>query len=285
MTALLGACELGLLMAVMSLGVFLSFRILNVPDLTIDGSFTTGCAVSAVCSGMQMHAFGLGMAVFCGSIAGLVTGILQTKGKIQPILAGILTMTGLYSINLRIMGSKPNLFLEDTLFLQIKELFPSSYSELALILVFLLIVIGVLVLFFTTQLGLALRATGDNEAMVKASSINSDAMIILGLSLANAIVSFSGALFVQYQGFSDINSGTGMMVIGLASVIVGEVFLTSRRLPVRFLSVVCGALLYRFILTFALQLGLEANDMKLLSAVLVIAAISFPHMLRRRHHA
>ncbi len=285
MTALLGACELGLLMAVMSLGVFLSFRILNVPDLTIDGSFTTGCAVSAVCSGMQMHAFGLGMAVLCGALAGLITGILQTKGKIQPILAGILTMTGLYSINLRIMGSKPNLFLENTLFLQIKELFPSSYSELILILVFLLVVIGILVLFFTTQLGLALRATGDNEAMVKASSINSDAMIILGLSLANAIVAFSGALFVQYQGFSDINSGTGMMVIGLASVIVGEVFLTSRRLPVRFLSVVCGALLYRFILTFALQLGLEANDMKLLSAVLVIAAISFPHMLRRCYHA
>lgn len=285
MTALLGACELGLLMAVMSLGVFLSFRILNVPDLTIDGSFTTGCAVSAVCSGMHMHVLGLGMAFLCGALAGMVTGILQTKGKIQPILAGILTMTGLYSINLRIMGSKPNLFLEDTLFMQVKELFSSSYSELLLILVFLLIVIGILILFFTTQLGLALRATGDNEAMVKASSINADRMVLLGLAFANAIVAFSGALFVQYQGFSDINSGTGMMVIGLASVIVGEVFFRSRRLPIRFLGVVCGALLYRFILTFALQLGLEANDMKLLSALLVILAISFPHIIRRRYHA
>lgn len=285
MMAIQGAVELGFLFAVMSLGVFISFRILNIPDLTIDGSFTTGCAVSAIFSSMHMHGTGLILAFVCGGIAGLVTGILQTKGKIQPILAGILTMTGLYSINLRIMGSKPSLFLNETLFTKIHESTAFAYTDLVLIILFLILVAAILNLFFKTQLGLALRAVGDNEAMVRASSINADIMKVLGLSFANAIVAFGGGLFVQYQGFSDINSGTGMMVIGLASVIVGEVFLRKRSIHLRILSVIIGALLYRFMLTFALQLGIEANDMKLLSALLVIAAISLPQLTRRRKHA
>lgn len=285
MIALQGAVELGLLFAVMSLGVFISFRILNIPDLTIDGSFTTGCAVSAIFSSMNMHEFGLLLALVCGGIAGIITAILQTKGKIQPILAGILTMTGLYSVNLRIMGSKPSVFLEETLFTKLQDMTSFLYTDLVLIIVFLIITVAVLLLFFNTQLGLSIRAVGDNEAMVKASSINADVMKIIGLSLANAIVAFGGALFVQYQGFSDINSGTGMMVIGLASVIVGEVFLRKRKLFYRLLSVIIGALLYRFMLTFALQLGIDANDMKLLSALLVILAISVPQFTRRKTHA
>lgn len=285
MIALQGAIELGLLFAIMSLGVFLSFRILNIPDLTIDGSFTTGCAVSAIFSSMNMHWLGLGMSLLLGALAGMVTGLLQTKGKIQPILAGILTMTGLYSINLRIMGNKPNLFLETTLFQNFKDIIPFKYTDILCIAIILLIFVIALVMFFKTQLGLSLRATGDNEAMVRASSIHANAMKILGLSLANAIVACSGALFVQYQGFADINSGTGMMVIGLASVIVGEVFLHSSKISIRLGSVILGALLYRFLLTIALQVGIEANDLKLLSAILVIVAISFPQWKRRKKHA
>lgn len=284
MTAILGAFELGMLFAIMSLGVFISFRVLNIPDLTIDGSFTTGCAVSAIFSSMNMSAVGLLMAVIAGALAGMITGLLQTKGKIQPILAGILTMTGLYSINLRIMGSKPTVFLEQTIFSQMNDVLKSSYSDILLIGVFLICIVLLLYVFFQTQFGMALRATGDNEAMVRASSIHADMMKVFGLALANAIVAFAGGLFAQYQGFSDINGGVGMMVIGLASVIVGEVFMRSSKMRIRLLSVLVGAIIYRFILTGALQLGIEANDLKLLSAVLVVLAISFPQ-LRRKHHA
>lgn len=285
MIAIQGAVELGLIFAIMSLGVFLSFRVLNIPDLTIDGSFTTGCAVSAIFSTMQMHVVGIVMALVLGGVAGIITGILQTKGKIQPILAGILTMTGLYSINLRIMGNKPNLFLEETLFSKMKDMSSFAYMDMVMIVILLIIIVVAFISFFRTQLGLSLRATGDNEAMVRASSINADAMKVLGLALANAIVAFGGAIFVQYQGFSDINAGTGMMVIGLASVIVGEVFFHSTKMWKRIISVIIGALVYRFILTFALQLGIEANDLKLLSALLVIFAISFPQFKRRKKHA
>lgn len=284
MTAIVGAFELGMLFAIMSLGVFISFRVLNIPDLTIDGSFTTGCAVSAIFSSMNMSAIGLVLAIIAGSLAGMITGFLQTKGKIQPILAGILTMTGLYSINLRIMGSKPTLFLESTLFTQFKQFFKLPYSDLILIVICLLLIVVFLLYFFQTQLGMALRATGDNEAMVRASSIHADMMKVCGLAFANALVAFAGGLFAQYQGFSDINGGVGMMVIGLASVIVGEVFFRSSKMKYRIASVLIGAILYRLILTGALQLGIQANDLKLLSAILVVLAISFPQ-LRRKHHA
>lgn len=282
------AIILGMIFSIMSFGVFVSFRILNIPDLTIDGSFTTGCAVSAVFA-MEGHPYiGILMALVCGGLAGCVTGLLQTKCKVQSLLAGILTMTALYSVNLKILGGKPNvsLFGKSTIFKGFESLL-GEHTEGGVILAILIILMIVLFLFLKTQLGMSLRATGDNEAMVRASSINSDAMKIMGIMLANALVALGGAVFAQYQGFADVSGGIGMMVVGLASIIVGEAFIRRKTMAFQFLSVVVGAIVYRFILTVALQLGIGASDLNLFSAVLVALAISVPHIKkgRRRHHA
>lgn len=282
------AILLGMVFAIMSFGVFISFKVLNIPDLTIDGSFTTGCAISAICATQGYPFLGLVFAFLGGGIAGVVSGLLQTKCKVQSILAGILTMTALYSINLKILGGKPNvsLFGKHTIFTPFENLLGNN-TNIIIVFVLLIIIIVLLYAFLQTQLGMSLRATGDNEAMVRASSINSDRMKILGLALANALVALGGAVFAQNQGFADVSGGIGMMVVGLASIIVGEAFLRRKTMIFQFMAVIVGAIVYRFILTLALQLGIAASDMNLFSAILVALAISLPHInhKRRKSHA
>lgn len=273
-----GGFELGCIFTILSLGLFISFKILDIPDLTVDGSFTLGAACSAMLT-LAGHPFlGLAAALLCGGFAGAVTGFLQTKLKVQYILSGILTMTGLYSINLRIMNKKPtiSLFGYDSIFTPFNDLFGITNAKTIVLFLLVVLLICLMLLFLKTQLGLALRATGDNEVMVRASSINTDRMKILGLALANSLVALSGAVFAQHQSFADLNSGIGMMVIGLASIIIGESLINRKSLLVRLISVAVGAILYRYILTIALQFGIEASDLKLLSAILVTAAISIP---------
>ena len=282
LTVVLGALELGGIFAIMSLGLYVSYKILNLPDLTVDGSFTLGCAVSAVFTVHSMPYVGLIGAFVAGVIAGCITGLLITKLNIMPLLSGILTMTALYSINLRIMGDSPNISLFEcpTIFTIFECL--GNYHKLVVIMMIVLMICLFLHYFLRTQLGLALRACGDNEDMVRASSIDTDKMKVLGLALANGFVSMGGAVFAQHQTYSDITSGTGMMVIGLASIIVGMTFIKKDKIVFQLLAVVFGAVFYRGILTIALQLGLPSGDLKLLSAVLVVIAIASTQVKRRR---
>lgn len=278
LTVVLGALELGLIFAVLALGIFISFRILDTPDLTVDGSFVLGVAVSSIFT-VNGHPFvGLLLSVAAGFIAGALTGILHTKVHIQPILAGILVMTALYSINMRIMGKKPNLsfYDTDTVFTKLRGVMDKHAANLVVTAVVLIIVFVLLFLFLKTQVGMSLRATGDNEAMVRASSIDSDKMKILGMGVANALVALSGAEYAQYSGFGDANGGVGMLVVGLASIIVGEVIFGRRSVLAGMLSSVVGAIIYRFVLTIALRLGMESIDMKLFSAVIVTVAVAVP---------
>ncbi len=278
LSTLQGALELGLIYAILAFGVYISFRILDIPDLSVDGTFITGCGAAAICT-LNGHPYlGVFAALIAGALAGGVTGFLQTKCKIQPILSGILVMSGLYSINYKIMGNTPNisLFDKETIFTQFSSWSQSKLMPLILCILIVVMVFIVLYVFLKTQLGMCLRATGDNEAMVRASSVNSDRMKILGLALANGLVAFSGGILAQYQNFTDVNDGIGKLVIGLASIIVGEAFFGKKTLFRSFLAVVSGAIVYRFLLTFALQLGVNATDQRLLSALLVTLAISFP---------
>ena len=274
LTVILGALELGAIFSILSLGLYISFKVLDIPDLTVDGSFTTGCAVSAIVTVASSPALGLLLAFVAGAFAGLVTGLLITKLKINAILAGILTQTALYSINLRIMDGKPNISLLDskTIFTNINQI--TSYGTLILLFIFVIVIVLLLNYFLRTQLGLALRACGDNEDMVRASSIDTDKMKLIGLSLANGLVGLSGALYTQQQTYSDITAGIGMMVIGLASIIIGTTFIKNEKVLVSLIATVVGAIFYRFVLTFALQVGITSGDLKLLSAVIVVIAIS-----------
>ncbi|MEG0367101.1 MAG: ABC transporter permease, partial [Coprobacillus sp.] len=248
----------------------------------VDGSFTLGCAVSAVLTVNGMPYFGLLASFIIGCLAGVVTGLLITKLNIMPLLSGILTMTALYSINLRIMGDSPNisLFENVSIFTPLEQFDP--YHKLIIIGLIVIVVCLFLHYFLRTQLGLSLRACGDNEDMVRASSIDTDKMKILGLALANGFVSLSGAIFTQHQTFADVNSGVGMMVIGLASIIVGMTFIKKDKIAFQLIAVVFGAVFYRAILTVALQLGLPSGDLKLLSAVLVVIAIASTQLKRRK---
>lgn len=274
LTVILGALELGAIFSILSLGLYLSFKVLDIPDLTVDGSFTTGCAVSAIVTVASSPVLGLILAFVAGALAGLVTGLLITKLKINAILAGILTQTALYSINLRIMDGKPNISLLDskTIFTNINLI--TSYGTLIVLFIFVIVIVLLLNYFLKTQLGLALRACGDNEDMVRASSIDTDKMKLIGLSLANGLVGLSGALYTQQQTYSDITAGIGMMVIGLASIIIGTTFIKNEKVLISLIATVIGAIFYRFVLTFALQVGITSGDLKLLSAVIVVIAIS-----------
>ena len=280
-TVILGALELGGIFAILSLGLFISFKILDIPDLTVDGSFATGCAVSAVVTVAGAPAVGLLLAFIAGCLAGVATGLLITKLKINAILAGILTQTALYSVNLRIMNQAPNISLFDhsTIFSGFKAFEP--YDKVVIIALFVLVIALILNYFLKTQMGLALRACGDNEDMVRASSIDTDKMKIIGLGLANGLVALSGAIFAQQQAFADISAGIGMMVIGLASIIIGLTFVHSEKISFAIIGTIIGAITYRFVLTIALQIGLPAGDLKILSAAIVIIAISSATLKRR----
>lgn len=280
LTVVLGALELGGIFAIMSLGLYMSYKVLNIPDLTVDGSFVLGCAISAICTVNGMPYIGIFLSFILGILAGCFTGYLITRLNIMPLLAGILTMTGLYSINLRIMKESPNisLFEYKTIFSTI-----SDNKCIYLIVIYLLIAVLVLLLYYflRTHLGLALRACGDNEDMVKASSIDTNKMKILGLSIANGFVALSGGIFSQYQQFADIQSGTGMMVIALASIIVGLSIIKKENILFQLAAVVFGSVFYRLILTFALQIGLPSGDLKLLSALLVIISLYISSQTKR----
>lgn len=285
LTALVGAIELGILYALLASGLFVSFRVLNVADLTVEGSFTLGAACSAVLTLAGHPVLGILAALFAGSLAGLLTAILHTKLKIIPILAGILTMTALYSINLRIMDKKGNVSLlgSSTIFTAFSEFLGGfQYAELLLGVLILGASVALLTVFFHTQLGLSIRATGDNADMVRSSSINTNFTQSVGLAVANALVALSGALVAQYQMFADIGMGIGMVVIGLASLIIGEVLIGTKSILRHLIAVCAGAVLYRIIIALVLQANVAQSDLKIISAVLVAAALSFPAIRANR---
>ncbi len=279
--ALQGAVSQGVLWGIMTLGLYITFKVLDYPDLTVDGTFALGGAVSAILIVKGMDPFlTLPFAVATGALAGTVTGVLNTKLKIPGILAGILSMIALYSINIRIMG-KPNVALlgEATAVTRIMDVTGLSNSVISLLLgiVFAVAIIGLMYWFFGTEIGCAIRATGNNEYMVRALGASTDQMKILGLMISNGLVSLSGALVAQSQGYADVGMGTGTLVIGLASIIIGEVIFGRRfNFAYKLMSVVLGSAIYRMIIAIVLQLGLKSSDLKLLTAVIVAMALSIP---------
>lgn len=280
---MISAVELGLLYAIMALGVYLTFRILEFADLTVDGSFTTGGAVAALSIVHGVHPLVATVAAFgAGLVAGSITGILHTKAHIDGLLAGILTQIGLYSINLRIMGAANiSLLREDTLFsgLRAHRLMGGvTWLGPLILLPVALVVLALLVWFLHTDTGLAMRATGDNTEMIRSFGVSTDTQKIVGLSLSNGLVALSGALIGQYQGFSDIGMGIGMIVVGLASVIIGQAIFGRLTILRAASAVVVGAVLYRVVIQLALMAGLDPNDQKLISAILVILALVLPQM-------
>ena len=285
--SLLGAIEIGLIFALVALGVYISFRLLRFPDLTVDGSFPLGGAVCAVMivAGFNPWIATLG-ATLAGAAAGLVTGWLNVKLKIMDLLASILMMTALYSINLRVMnGPNVPLIAEPTLFTQLQ---PDSMADYVLrpLVLLVIVVLAKLLLdwFFATERGLAIRATGSNARMARAQRVNTGAMLLLGMAISNGLVGLAGALFAQTQGGSDISMGIGTIVIGLAAVIVGESILPSRRLIYATLAVIIGAIAYRFFIALALNsdfIGLKAQDLNLVTAVLVAVALVIPQLKRK----
>lgn len=269
--ALTGAVESGLLYALMALGVYITYRVLDFPDLTVDGSFTTGAAIATV---MTLNGTPPVVSLICsfvgGALAGLMTGLLHTKGKINGLLSGIIMMIALYSINLRIMG-KPNLSLRGE---------ANLFDGVSVIILGLIMAIGVkllLDLFFKTNVGLSLRATGDNQRMIKSFGANTEMTTIIGVSLSNALVATSGGLIAFSTNQTNNNMGVGMIVIGLASVIIGEALFGKKTIFRTTLAVVLGAIVYRLIYAMALRIeGMDAQDMKLITAVIIVGALIIP---------
>lgn len=306
-TALFGSVEAGIMYAIMALGVYLSFRILDFPDLTVDGSFVTGGAVAAVSIVAGVNPFlATFYALLAGFLAGCVTGILHTKGKINPLLSGILMMIALYSINLRIMGSSNvPLLHEETVITKVTQFWqqfgidemiqtsleamgyqgfiPKTWGIIFIMFIVTLIIKILIDLFLKTEVGLSLRAVGDNEMMIRSFSADTDFLKILGLGLSNGLVALSGGLIAQYNGFSDVGAGIGMIIIGLASVIIGEAIFGTKSIVRTTLAVVLGAVLYRIIVTLALRVKfLETGDMKLITAVIVITALIVPKLFEQQ---
>ena len=251
---------------------------MNIADLTVDGGFTLGCATGAVAT-LAGHPFlGLWLALGVGALAGLITALLQTKLKVQPILAGIITMTALYSINLMIMGNRANLPLLkcETIYTLLAPYLPAGYDKLIVIGCIVAVVVILLYVFLKSGTGLAVRATGDNPDLVRSSSINPSFTITIGLCLANAMVALSGAMLAQYQLFSDITNGTGMVVIGLASLIMGEAIIGRGSMQRCLFSTLIGSIIYRLIIAVAITSSLAASNLKLISAVIVAISISWP---------
>ena len=269
---IISALELGFIYALVAFALFLSFRVLNIADMTTDGSFTLGCAVSATLAVAGHHYIALPAAMAAGACAGIITAVLQTRLGVPSILAGIITNTGLYTINLAVMGFSSNVNMMKTL-----TIF-SSFGKMKIIPAAVITVAAgaLLVLFLGTRLGLSIRATGDNPDMVRASSINTGFTITVGLAVSNALTSLSGAVLAQYQRTADINLGTGMVIIGLASLIIGETLLRKGKIWIRILGALLGCILYRFIIAIALRLDLPSECLKLVSAIIVAVAIALP---------
>lgn len=313
-SAIFGSMEQGIIYAIMALGVYISFRVLDFPDLTVDGSFVTGAGTAATMIIFGYHPIlATAMAIVVGFIAGCMTGILHTKGKINPLLSGILMMIALYSINLRIMGltsessiGRPNIPLlnAETLFIQFQsfwsklgidsaftsffqlfgiERLPSTWGTIFLMLIAVACIKFIVDWFLKTEIGLAIRATGDNKKMIRSLSANTDTLIIVGLGFSNALVAFSGALIAQYAKYADIGMGIGMIVIGLASVIIGEAIFGTKTIVRTTFAVIAGAIIYRIVLGLALRVNfLDTGDMKLITAVIVIGALILPQLLEKK---
>jgi len=274
---IMSALELGFIYALVALALFLSFRVLNIADMTTDGTFTLGCAVSATVAVAGHPLLALPAAMLAGACAGTVTALLQTKLRIPSILAGIITNTGLYTVNLAVMGFSSNVTMmrTPTLFTLVQPYFGSFYKLIPA--AFFTILVGILlVLFLKTRLGLSIRATGDNADMVRASSINTGFTITIGLMLANSLTALSGAVLAQYQKTADINLGTGMVIIGLASLIIGETLMPRGKMWMKAAGAILGSILYRFIIAIALRMDLPSECLKLISATIVALAIGLP---------
>lgn len=280
--AIQGAASQGIIWGIMTLGVYITFKVLDFPDLTVDGSFALGGAVSAILISNGMNPFiTLIFAFLAGSLAGLATGILNTKLQIPGILAGILTMIALYSINIRVMGGRPNIPLLGmaTSLTIIQNILSLSkvLSDLLVGFVFSFFIVLIMYWFFGTEMGCAIRATGNNEKMIRALGVDTNIMKTIGLMISNALVSLSGALVTHSQGYADVGMGTGTIVVGLASVIIGEVIFGNRfNFLYKLSSIVMGSIIYRIIIAIVLQLGLKATDLKLLTAIIVAIALSVP---------
>ena len=276
---ILGAIALGLLWAVMALGVYITYRVLDVADLTVEGTIALGGAVAArfISGGMNPWLATL-FALIAGLLGGLCTGLLHTKLKIPALLSGILTMIALYSINLRVMGkSNIPLLRVKNVYSPLQELGLSGSSPCLFVGVIIVVAVAVIIYwFFGTELGSAIRATGNNQNMARAQGINTSNMIILGLVISNGMVALSGALIAQYQSFADVQMGTGSIVIGLASLIIGEVLFGTRTFKRTLVSVSLGAIIYRIIIALVLKAGMDANDLKLFTAVTVAICLSMP---------
>ena len=278
--ALPGACAQGLIWGIMAIGVYLTYRILDVADLTVDGSFGTGGAVCVMCllSGQNVWV-SLLMALLAGLLSGFVTGVLHTFMGIPAILAGILTQLSLYSINLKIMGKANQAINVDKYNLLISLRWVKEFAlhnPIVMIIIVTAVLIGILYWFFGTELGCAIRATGSNPAMSRAQGINTNVNKVLGLALSNGLVAFAGALLCQYQSYAEINMGRGAIVIGLASVIIGEVLFGTRSFKNCLISVVLGSIVYRIVIAVVLAMGMPPNDLKLFTSVLVAIALSMP---------
>ncbi len=303
MNLIIGAFTIGLILALLSLGMLISFRIIRFTDITVDGSITLGASLTAVLimSGWSPWLATL-VAFLAGMMAGSITGILYTRFKIQEILAGILMMTALYSINLRIMG-RSNIPLLDTktvseipenILLQASggasKMFIAGWSvsliDLSVLLSSTLLCIAIawlLYRFLLTHFGTAFRATGNNVQMVRAQGINNNKMIIFGLALSNGLVALSGSLLAQYQGFADVQMGIGMMVWGLASIIIGEALVGKASIGTTIVGAVLGTILFRLLIAIALRWGLNPNDLKLVTALFVFAALVAPQIFKSFH--
>ena len=292
LASLPGAVAQGLIWGLMAIGVYITFKVLDLADLTVDGTMATG---GAVCLVLMTHGVNLWIALLCaflaGMLAGLVTGILHTFMGIPAILAGILTQLALFSINLRIMGSKANVAINPdnyTLLVSlrnVKKLIPQN--PILVVAVFTVVVIALLYWFFGTEQGSALRATGANQSMARAQGINTNTAKVLGLVVSNGLVALAGGLLAQYQGFSDINMGRGAIVIGLAAVIIGEVVFSRifRNFALKLLGVSLGAVIYYIVIQFVLTAGLNTNDLKLITALVVAIFLAIPYWKGKYFHA
>ena len=300
MTLLIGALTIGLILSLLAMGVFISFRIFAMPDITADGSITLGASIAAV---LLVHGVNPLLATAAGALggalAGAVTGLLHTKFKINSLLAGILVMTALYSVNLHVMGRSNVPLMQARTLVTLGESAGTALfgvgplniagwsvgsGDAAVLLFALLFAAGagaVLYVFFRTNLGTALRATGDNPQMIRALGANVERNLVLGLALSNGFVALSGALLAQYQGFADAQMGIGMIVWGLASVIIGEALTATRSLGLTLVGAIMGSVLFRLLVAIALRWGLNPNDLKLITALFVFAALVLPGFLGR----
>jgi putative ABC transport system permease protein len=301
MTLFLGALTIGLILSLLALGIYISYRVFDVADITVDGSITFGAAICAVLVVKGSHPLLATLAGFVGGLAaGTVTGILQARFKLNPLLSGILVMTSLYSVNLHVMGKSNVPLLTGETFTTWAERLGRAWfgkPEVNLLgwlvsardLVTVLVALGMVVVvclalywFFRTELGTAMRAAGDNPQMIRALGVNVERYRILGLAISNGLVALSGALLAQYQGFADAQMGIGMVVWGLASVIIGESLIGSRSLGLAIYGAVAGSVLFRLLVAIALRWGLNPNDLKLVTALFVLAALVLPPWLQRR---